>query len=70
MQTVDHMLPVSRGGSNDFTNLVIACFACNHRKRDRTPEEAGMPVLPIGTTAEMLKALAVFFKAWARSCYL
>ncbi len=40
--TIDHVMPRSRGGKNTFTNTVAACESCNHRKGDRTPEEAGM----------------------------
>lgn len=40
--TLDHLLPVSRGGDNNELNLAIACRPCNSKKRDRTPEEAGM----------------------------
>lgn len=40
--TVDHVFPKSRGGPSTFENLVCACVPCNTRKRDRTPEEAGM----------------------------
>lgn len=43
--TLDHVFPKSRGGSNDPTNLVSACKACNNRKGDRTPAEARMPLL-------------------------
>lgn len=32
----DHLFPVSRGGSNDVSNLVIACASCNLSKSDRT----------------------------------
>lgn len=41
----EHIFPESRGGSWAWTNLVCACAPCNLRKRDRTPEEAGMPLL-------------------------
>ncbi|CAN5880896.1 HNH endonuclease [soil metagenome] len=40
--TIDHVLPRSRGGSTCWTNCVAACVACNARKADRTPEQAGM----------------------------
>ncbi|WIG60449.1 MAG: HNH endonuclease family protein [Ktedonobacterales bacterium] len=35
----DHVMPVSRGGSNELTNLVTACKPCNLSKHDKTPEE-------------------------------
>ena len=40
--TVDHILPVSRGGKNTWSNTACACFACNHRKSNRLPGEAGL----------------------------
>ncbi|WP_245930031.1 HNH endonuclease [Allonocardiopsis opalescens] len=43
--TVDHIVPVSRGGPSDWLNTVLACGPCNNRKRDRTPAEAGMRLL-------------------------
>lgn len=43
--TIDHVLPRSRGGGNTWLNTVAACGPCNSRKRDRTPTEAGMPLL-------------------------
>lgn len=42
--TVDHVLPVSRGGKTTWENLVAACKRCNNRKDNKTPEEAGMPL--------------------------
>lgn len=44
LATVDHILPISRGGPSSWTNLVSACKECNNRKADRTPLEAGMPL--------------------------
>ena len=43
--TVEHILPVSRGGRHEWTNVVSACRSCNTRKGSRLPEEAGMPLL-------------------------
>jgi 5-methylcytosine-specific restriction endonuclease McrA len=40
--TVDHILPRSRGGKDNWTNTACACYGCNHRKGDRLPGEAGM----------------------------
>lgn len=35
----DHVVPVSRGGSNDQDNLATACFACNRSKRNKLVSE-------------------------------
>jgi 5-methylcytosine-specific restriction endonuclease McrA len=43
--TVEHILPVSRGGRHEWTNVVTACRSCNTRKGNRRPEEARMPLL-------------------------
>lgn len=43
--TIDHVLPSSRGGKTTFENCVASCFPCNHKKGNRTPKEAGMPLL-------------------------
>jgi 5-methylcytosine-specific restriction endonuclease McrA len=43
--TVDHILPRSRGGKDQWTNTACACYACNHRKGSRLPNEAGMKLL-------------------------
>ena len=40
--TIDHVVPRSQGGASSWTNCVAACVACNARKADRTPEQAGM----------------------------
>lgn len=43
--SVDHVLPSSKGGKDSWTNLVTSCKRCNHKKANRTPEEANMPLL-------------------------
>lgn len=37
--TLDHVVPVSRGGTNEFANLQLAHMVCNQRKSNR----AGVP---------------------------
>ncbi|MGI9031599.1 MAG: HNH endonuclease [Ilumatobacteraceae bacterium] len=40
--SIDHVLPRSRGGTHTWDNVAAACRPCNLAKRDRTPDEAGM----------------------------
>ncbi|HLV27012.1 MAG TPA: HNH endonuclease [Gemmatimonadales bacterium] len=48
--TRDHVIPLSRGGTNDWANVVTACSPCNTRKSNRLPAEIDM--FPITTPAE------------------
>jgi 5-methylcytosine-specific restriction endonuclease McrA len=43
--TIDHVIPRSRKGLGTWENFAVACFPCNVKKRDRTPEEANMRLL-------------------------
>lgn len=36
---IDHVVPISKGGSNEDTNLVTACLPCNRSKRDKLVSE-------------------------------
>ncbi|MEI6495633.1 MAG: HNH endonuclease [Actinomycetota bacterium] len=40
--SIDHIMPRSRGGGHTWDNVAAACRPCNLSKRDRTPDEAGM----------------------------
>lgn len=48
-QTIDlnleHIIPRSRGGESTWDNVVTSCIACNIKKGDRLPKEAGMKLL-------------------------
>lgn len=35
----DHVIPISRGGSNNIENILPACLTCNKTKNARTVEE-------------------------------
>lgn len=57
--TIDHVIPRSRGGRNEWTNVVAACARCNHRKGDRLLSEIGWalprpPIQPSATVALVL----------------
>lgn len=46
--TIDHLVPVSRGGSNRMENLVLACEGCNGEKGHKAPEAVGLRLLASG----------------------
>jgi 5-methylcytosine-specific restriction endonuclease McrA len=54
--TLDHVVPASKLGRKDWTNMVTACRSCNHRKGNRTPLAAGMPLLSEPKIPTWLKA--------------
>lgn len=43
--TLDHVIPVSKQGPKNWTNVVTACRECNQRKGNKTPKTANMPLL-------------------------
>jgi 5-methylcytosine-specific restriction endonuclease McrA len=50
--TVDHLIPISKGGTDEATNMVAACIKCNSGKRDRMAptffDSVRKPTTPIG----------------------
>jgi 5-methylcytosine-specific restriction endonuclease McrA len=73
--TLDHVLPRSRGGRGTWENSVTCCYTCNHRKADRTPEEAGMALvrLPqavnIHTARSLIRTRGEDFPLWRKYLY-
>ena len=45
--TVDHVLPISKGGTDDPDNLVAACTRCNYSKGNRMGQFFGQPRTPL-----------------------
>ena len=40
LATIDHVMPVSKGGGKfDRDNCVVACYSCNQKKKDILPED-------------------------------
>ena len=70
--TLDHIIPKSRGGRNSWDNMVSCCQDCNRRKDDRTPEEAGMPLLhrplpaTVHTGRSILRSTGLAVQEWGR----
>lgn len=50
----DHVIPRSQGGKTVWGNISMACYACNSKKANRTPEQAGMPLLSVPTKPKVL----------------
>jgi 5-methylcytosine-specific restriction endonuclease McrA len=73
--TLDHVIPKSRGGRNTWDNLVACCPKDNHRKGDKTPEEAGMKLIrrplpqSIHTPRFLLRSLGAEVEEWGRFLY-
>ena len=58
-ETIDHVMPRSRGGRHVWDNVVAACARCNHTKGDKTPAEIGWrlrvtPMAPKGLAWRVL----------------
>ncbi|KAF8043584.1 hypothetical protein BT93_A1799 [Corymbia citriodora subsp. variegata] len=57
--TIDHVLPISRGGEWTWENLVTACAKCNSKKGHKTIEEANMKVLKTPKAPKDFDILAI-----------
>jgi 5-methylcytosine-specific restriction endonuclease McrA len=44
-ESLDHILPRSRGGQHTWDNVVACCRRCNMHKGDRLPSEAGLALV-------------------------
>ena len=69
--TIDHVVPRSRGGTHSWENCVAACSTCNHRKADRLLAELGwtlrsVPVPPKGQHWRLLSSVKELDPAWVR----
>jgi 5-methylcytosine-specific restriction endonuclease McrA len=67
-ESIDHVIPRSRGGQHSWDNVVAACRSCNVRKRDRFLHETSMqldrrPAMPRGL-AWIALALGPVPEAW------
>ncbi|XP_031255571.1 uncharacterized protein LOC116113567 isoform X1 [Pistacia vera] len=57
--TIDHVLPIARGGEWKWENLVAACAKCNTKKGVKTLEEANMKLLKVPKVPKDYDILAI-----------
>lgn len=62
--SIDHVVPRSRGGAHEWDNVVAACRPCNTRKRDRLLHETTMrlrhhPRAPLGASWSIIASGSV-----------
>lgn len=57
--TRDHVIPLSGGGRDRWSNVVTACKHCNTHKGNRSPEQANMPLLAIPYVPNWAEYLAL-----------
>ena len=62
---VEHIIPLSRRGSNRVSNLTIACHDCNQKKGNQTAAEFGYPQVQAGARQPLRDAAAVNTTRWA-----
>jgi 5-methylcytosine-specific restriction endonuclease McrA len=75
--TFDHVIPRSRGGKTEWTNILSACVGCNKSKRDQPADWSGRKgagIRPLKapkqpTTMELLKAGLQFLDNETREDY-
>ena len=62
---VEHITPLSRGGSDRVSNLTLACESCNTAKGTHTAAEFGHPEIQAKAKAPLKDAAAVNSSRWA-----
>jgi len=58
--TRDHVHPQSKGGKDEWTNVVTACSSCNNKKADMLLEDTNMTLKKPATTPTI-------FELWSRA---
>lgn len=61
---VEHIIPVSRGGTNRVSNLAWSCHECNQDKDNLTAEEYGHPEVQIQAKKPLKDAATINATRW------
>lgn len=60
--TVEHVIPLSKGGTNDPANLTVLCGDCNLLKADQVLHAGWYPYLPKNRRKELTEHLRTYMK--------
>ena len=60
---LDHVIPRSRGGKSDWTNVVTSCVPCNLKKGNRTPNEAHLKLFITPSKPSWTGPAAIVFRS-------
>ena len=61
--SLEHVLPLSAGGTYDFSNLKIACVSCNSKRNDQYLRQQLEPVKPVKAGSQSPLVLPVVDRA-------
>ncbi len=61
--SLDHVVPLSRGGETTWENVVCSCLGCNKRKGGKIPREAGMSLLKMPVRPRWGPEFSVSFRS-------
>lgn len=57
--TIDHIFPKSKGGTNDWSNLCCACSSCNATKSNRILTEEELSIIKIPSITDMINNVII-----------
>lgn len=63
---IEHLIPISRGGTNHWQNIVISCQSCNNQKKTLTLLEFSIKKRQLRW---LDKSIIVQYTAWKKSTY-
>jgi 5-methylcytosine-specific restriction endonuclease McrA len=75
--TIDHIVPKSKGGENSYQNCVASCMKCNSHKSNRSLQDSGLqlkqpPYEPTIFTSILFKAMHddEMFQSWSNYVFM
>ena len=71
--TIDHVIPKSKGGTDDWDNLVVACSSCNTKKSNKLLEQSGLKLVKKPMRPRTHLDLTIFqtkCEEWKEYCFI